>query len=80
MFEAAQADLVLLFSFCEIAKKPRNGRNKCVVVFPIEQIRHALVVLATDYQGMASATFVIKKGKHIDVHLDLVLVQINIVG
>ena len=28
---------------------------------------------------MASATFVIKKGKHIDVHLTLILVQMDIV-
>ena len=46
---------------------------------PLKKIGLTLVVLATDYKGMASATFVIKEGKHIDVYLELVYKQINIV-
>ena len=37
------------------------------------------VVVAADHQRMASATFVIKKQKHIDVDMELILIQINIV-
>ena len=45
----------------------------------VKKIGLTLVVLATEYQGMASATFVIKEGKHIDVYLELVFIQMNIV-
>ena len=37
------------------------------------------MVLTVYYQRMASAAFVIKEGKHIDVYLELILVQMNIV-
>ena len=47
---------------------------------PVEQIANALVIFATDCQGMASAVFSIKKRKQIDVHLEQILVQMNIVG
>ena len=78
MSEAAKPDLVDSFTFCEIAKLQRNVRNKCVLVFPIEQIYYMLIVFATDYQGMASAAFVIKESEHIDVQLELVFIQIDI--
>ena len=44
---------------------------------PVKKICHTFLVLTTDYKGMASATFVIIEGKHIDVHLELILIQIN---
>ena len=37
------------------------------------------MVLTAYYQRMASAAFVVKEGKHIDVYLELILVQMNIV-
>ena len=80
MSKAAEANFVLLFSFGEIAEKPRDIRNRSVVIFPIEQIGKALVVFAADHQRMASAAFVIKKGEHIDIHLKLIFVQMGIVG
>ena len=46
---------------------------------PVEKIGHTLVVFATDYQGMASATFVIKEGEHINVYLKDILVKMDIV-
>ena len=36
MLEAAEADLVFSFSFCEIAKKPKNVCNLCVMIIPIK--------------------------------------------
>ena len=47
--------------------------------FTVEKIGHTLVVFTTDYQEMASATFFIKEGKHIDVHLELIFVLMNII-
>ena len=38
------------------------------------------MVFAADLQWMASAAFVIKKQKHIDVYLKLIFIQMNIVG
>ena len=49
------------------------------MLLPEQQVAHALVVVATDCQRMSSATFIIKKGKHIEVHLEYILVQIDIV-
>ena len=46
---------------------------------PVKKIGLTLIVLATNHHRMASAAFVIKKGKHIDVNLELILVQMNIV-
>ena len=40
---------------------------------------HTFVVFTADYQGMACAAFVIKEGEHINVHLELILVQMDIV-
>ena len=39
-----------------------------------------LVVVVTDYHWMASAAFVIKDRKYIDVYLKLILVQMDIIG
>ena len=47
---------------------------------PIEQIVETVVVLTGDHKWMASAAFVIKKGKHIDIYLQQILVQMDIVG
>ena len=49
------------------------------MLIPIEKIGHTLVGFATNYQGRASAAIVIKERKHINVHLKLILVKINIV-
>ena len=38
------------------------------------------MVFAADHQWMAGAAFVIKKRKHIDVYLNLIFIQMNIVG
>ena len=46
---------------------------------PVKKIYHIIVVLATNYQGMASAAFVIKEGEHIDVYLKQIFVEMNIV-
>ena len=37
------------------------------------------MVLPADYQGMASAALVIREAKHIDVYLQLIIVNIDIV-
>ena len=50
------------------------------MIFSIKQIGHSLVVFAGDYQWITSAAFVIKIRENIDVHLKLILVQVNIVG
>ena len=34
---------------------------------------------ATNYQRMSSAVFVIKKGEHVDVHLEQIFVQMDII-
>ena len=38
------------------------------------------MVFAADHQWMASATFFIKKRKHIDIYLKLIFIQMNIIG
>ena len=80
MSNTAEADLVLSFSFGEIAEKPRDICNKSVVIFPIEQIGDALVCFAADHQRMASAAFINKKGEHIEIYLKLIFVQMDIVA
>ena len=50
------------------------------MISPVKKIGHTVVVFATDHQGITSAAVVIKEGKHIDVHLELILVQMNIAG
>ena len=79
MSTTAKTNLVLSFSLCKIAEKPRNVCNRCVVVFPIEQICDALVVFAANNQRMSSAAFVIKTRKHIYIYLKLIFIQVNIV-
>ena len=37
------------------------------------------MVFTGNHQGMASSAFVIKEGKHIDVYLKLILIQMDIV-
>ena len=49
------------------------------MLFLIDKIGYTLVIFVADHQRMASAAFVIKNGKHIDVHLKLILVQMDIV-
>ena len=49
------------------------------MVLPVEKIGHTLVVFTANHQRMATATFIIKKGKHIDVYLKLILVKMDIV-
>ena len=65
----------LLFVFCNIFKQTRDTRDRLIVFLPIKQIGYTLVVSTSDNHGMASAALVIKEGKHIDVHLELILVQ-----
>ena len=50
--------------------------------FPVKKIGHTLVVFSADHQGKANAnaTFVIKEREHIDIHLELILIQMDIVG
>ena len=50
-----------------------------IILCPIEKIGLILVIFETNNQGMASAAFVINKRVHIDVFLELILVQMNIV-
>ena len=49
MSEAAETDLVLSFSFCEIAKKPSNVCNRCVMIYPLEQIGYALLIFTANH-------------------------------
>ena len=50
------------------------------MLFPVKQICYIIVFLATNYEGMASAALVIKKGEHIDVYSEQILVHMNIVN
>ena len=71
--------MCLFFIFSNIFKQTLNAGDRRIMLFPIKNFGHTLVEFAADHQKMASAAFVIKKGKHIDVHLKLILVQMNIV-
>ena len=64
--------------FCNISKQTRDACDWGVVILPVEKIGHTLVVLATDHQWMATVAFVIEEGEHIDIHLELILVQMDI--
>ena len=77
--QAAKADLVLMVIFGEIVKLAREVGDWRVMFLPVEKICHTLLVFATDYQGMARTTFVIKEEEHIDVNLELIVIQINVV-
>ena len=65
--------------FSNIFEQTLNAGDRRIILFSIEKIGHTLVVFAADHQRMASAAFVIKKRKHIDVHLKLILAQMDIV-
>ena len=46
---------------------------------PVELIGNSLVIVTADYQGIASEAIVIKEGKHINIHLQLILIIMDIV-
>ena len=58
-----------MFMFRYIWEKTGDAWDRRIVSFPIEKIGYTLVVFPANNQAMASAAFVIEKGKHIDVHL-----------
>ena len=78
--KATKANLVLVAMLCNVRKKSRDVGDWSIVSFPVEQLCHALIVFATYNKGMASTAFIIKKGKHIDVDLELVFVKVYICG
>ena len=78
--EATKANLVLVAMLCKVRKQSRDLADWSIVSLPVKYICHTLMVFTANYQRMASAAFVIKEGKHIDVHLELILIQMNIVG
>ena len=57
-----------------------NTCNWRIVFLPIVQIGNTLVVCAAYYKGIASAAFIIRERKHIEVLLKLILVEIDVVG
>ena len=69
----------LISVFCYICKSTGYAGNWGIVFLPVKQIGYTLVVFTADYQWMASAAFVSKEGKHIDVFRELILVQIEFV-
>ena len=71
--------MFLFFIFRNIFEQTLNAGDWRIMLFLIEKIGHTLVVFAADHQRITSAAFVIKKGKHIDAHLKLIVVQMDIV-
>ena len=65
--------------FSNIFEQTLNAGDWRIMLFLIEKIGHTLVVFAADHQRITSVAFVIKKGKHIDAHRKLILVQMDIV-
>ena len=72
--------MLLFFIFCNIIEQTLNNSDYRIMLFPIKKIGHTPRGFSTDYQRMSSAAFVINKKEHIDIHLKLIFVQINIVG
>ena len=54
---------------CNISKQTLDAGDWSIMLVPIENISHTIVVLSAYYQRMASAAFVIKMLKHFDVYL-----------
>ena len=71
--------MFLFYMFSNIFQQSLNAGDRRIMLFIIEKIDHKLVVFTADHWKIASAAFVINKGKHIDVYLKLILLQMDIV-